>query len=513
MGEVLALEARNIFKWFPGGFANDMVDFDLRQGEIHTLLGENGAGKSTLMNIIYGLTRPDGGEIYVRGHETNINDPGDALALGIGMVHQHFMLIPVFTVLENIILGDEGPRGSMLNLGRARQRVLDLCAQYGLSIEPDARVADLSVGMQQRVEIIKALYRQARILVLDEPTAVLTPQEIESLFAAMRNLRERGISIIFITHKLKEVLQIADRFTVMRRGKVVATTTPAETGERELAELMVGRPVLFKVPKAPKQSGRTTLVVGNLSAADDRGLRAVSNVFLEVRAGEILGLAGVQGNGQSELVETLAGLRPTLEGNVTLLGQDVANLNPRRLSELGVAYIPEDRQETGLVLPFSVSDNLALKTYYRKPFARGATLQEPAFESNAAHLVSDYGIQAADIHTQVRTLSGGNQQKVILAREISRPIQLLIAAQPTRGLDMGSIELVHRYLAAKRDAGCAILLVSTDLDEIRSLSDRIAVMYRGSIVGTVPADLASKDQIGLMMAGVPVPAMNTNGRH
>lgn len=506
MTEALALEARNIFKWFPGGFANDMVDFDLRQGEIHALLGENGAGKSTLMNIIYGLTTPDGGEIYVNGQEAAIKDAGDALNLGIGMVHQHFMLIPVFTVLENIILGDEGPRPSMFNLGRARQRVLELCAQYGLPIDPDARVADLPVGVQQRVEILKALYRQARILVLDEPTSVLTPQEIEGLFAAMRNLRQRGISIIFITHKLKEVMQIADRITVMRRGKVVAVTTPAETNEGQLAELMVGRPVLFKVPKALKQPGKTTLVVGNLSASDDRGLRAVNNVFLEVRAGEILGLAGVQGNGQTELVEALAGLRPTLEGIVTLLGQDIANLSPRRLSELGVAYIPEDRQKIGLVLPFSVSDNLALKTYYKQPFARGARLQEPAFESNAAHLVSDYGIQTADIHSQVSTLSGGNQQKVILAREISRPIKLLLAAQPTRGLDVSSIELVHRYLAAKRDAGCAILLVSTDLDEILSLSDRIAVMYRGSIVGTVPAAQASKDQIGLMMAGIPAPA-------
>ena len=506
MSEVLALETRNIFKWFPGGFANDMVDFELRQGEIHALLGENGAGKSTLMNIIYGLYSPDGGEIYIHGQEQQISDPKDALALGIGMVHQHFMLIPVFTVLENIVLGKEDARGPLLDLSKARQRIIKLSKQYGFEVDPDTRVSDLPVGLQQRVEILKALYRQAHILVLDEPTAVLTPQEIESLFEVMRNLRDSGLSIIFITHKLKEVMAVADRITVMRRGKVIGTTTPAETSEAQLAEMMVGRSVLFNVPKASKEPGKTALVVGNLSVADDRGLQAVTDVFLEVHAGEILGLAGVQGNGQTELIEALTGLRKPLAGHVMMFGTTIENAGPRELAELGMAYIPADRQKTGLVLPFSVSDNLALKTYYKKPFAKGATLQESVFDSNASHLVMTYGIQAADIHSQVVTLSGGNQQKVILAREISRPINLLIADQPTRGLDVGSIELVHRYLIDKRDHGCAILLASTDLDEILSLSDKIAVMYRGSIVGQLPAAKASKNVIGLMMAGVSDPA-------
>ena len=512
MSEVLALEARNIFKWFPGGFANDMVDFELRKGEIHALLGENGAGKTTLMNIIYGLYSPDGGEIYVHGQEAQIIDSKAALALGIGMVHQHFMLIPVFTVLENIVLGMEDRRGPLLDLAKSRQHVIELTKQYGFDIDPDARVGDLPVGVQQRVEILKALYRQARILVLDEPTAVLTPQEIDSLFAVMHNLRDSGLSIIFITHKLKEVMQVADRITVMRRGKVVGTTTPGETDEHKLAEMMVGKPVLFNVPKANKEPGKTALVVGNFSVADDRGFQAVSEVFLEVRAGEILGLAGVQGNGQTELIEAIAGLRLPLAGHMMMFGNTIENSGPRQLTEMGMAYIPADRQKTGLVLPFSVSDNLALKSYYKLPFSKGATLQETVFDSNASHLVMTYGIQAADIHSQVITLSGGNQQKVILAREISKPIKLLIADQPTRGLDVGSIELVHRYLVDKRDHGCAILLASTDLDEILSLSDRIAVMYRGRIVGQLPAAKASKNVIGMMMAGVPAPVTASNGR-
>ena len=512
MTEVLALEARNIFKWFPGGFANDMVDFELRRGEIHALLGENGAGKTTLMNIIYGLYSPDGGEIYVHGQEAQITDSKEALKLGIGMVHQHFMLIPVFTVLENIVLGQEDQRGPLLNLAKSRERVVELTRQYGFAIDPDIKVGDLPVGLQQRVEILKALYRKARILVLDEPTAVLTPQEIESLFEVMRNLSESGISIIFITHKLKEVMQIADRITVMRRGKVVGTTTPSETDEAKLAEMMVGKPVLFNVPRAPKEPGKTALVVGNLSVADDRGLQAVTDVFLEVHAGEILGLAGVQGNGQTELIEALTGMRQPLAGHVMMFGETIEKAGPRKLAEMGMAYIPADRQKTGLVLPFSVSDNLALKSYFKLPFAKGVTLQEKVFDSNASQLVMTYGIKAADIHSQVYTLSGGNQQKVILAREISKPIQLLIADQPTRGLDVGSIELVHRYLIDKRDHGCAILLASTDLDEILSLSDRIAVMYRGSIVGQLPAAKASKSVVGMMMAGVPAPTAATNGR-
>lgn len=501
MSEELALETRNIFKWFPGGFANDMVDFKLRKGEIHALLGENGAGKSTLMNIIYGLSAPDGGDIYVHGEEANIADPKDALALGIGMVHQNFMLIPVFTVLENIVLGQEDRRGPFLSLERARRRIRALSQEYGFEIDPDAYVRDLPVGAQQRVEILKALYRDARILVLDEPTSVLTPQEIEGLFAVMGNMRDRGLSIIFITHKLKEVMAVADHITIMRRGKVIATTTPVETSEAQLAEMMVGRAAQFQAPKAKAAPGKTALAAAGLLVADDRGLLAVNGASLDVHAGEIVGLAGVQGNGQTELIEALAGLRPRLAGHVMMFGETIVEAGPRQLAELGVAYIPADRQKLGLVLPFDVSDNLALKSYYKQPFARGLVLQEAAFESNAAHLVQAYGIQAADVHSRVETLSGGNQQKVILAREISRPIRLLIADNPTRELDVASVELVHRYLVDKRDQGCAILLASTDLDEILALSDRIAVMYRGQIVGQLPAAAAERSAIGMMMAG------------
>jgi simple sugar transport system ATP-binding protein len=513
MSEELALEARNIFKWFPGGFANDMVDFKLRKGEIHALLGENGAGKSTLMNIIYGLTAPDGGDIYVHGEEANIADPKDALALGIGMVHQNFMLIPVFTALENIVLGQEDQLGPFLSLRKARTRIQALSDEYGFEVDADARVRDLPVGAQQRVEILKALYRDARILVLDEPTSVLTPQEIEGLFTLMRNMRDRGLSIIFITHKLKEVMQVADRITVMRGGKVIGSLAPSETSEAQLAEMMMGRAIGFQAPKAKKAPGKTALVVGNLSVADDRGLQAVNGAFLEVHAGEIVGLAGVQGNGQTELIEALAGLRPRLAGHVMMFGETIENAGPRQLAERGVAYIPADRQKLGLVLPFDISDNLALKTYYKQPFAKGLVLQEAAFESNAAHLVQAYGIQAADIHSRVATLSGGNQQKVILAREISRPIRLLIADNPTRELDVASVELVHRYLVDKRDHDCAILLASTDLDEILALADRVAVMYRGQIVGEVTAAAANRNTIGMMMAGVTPPVLAADGRN
>jgi len=502
MSETFALEARNIFKWFPGGFANDMVDFDLRKGEIHVLLGENGAGKSTLMNIIYGIYEPDGGEIYVNGQEVNIKDPREAIKNKIGMVHQHFMLVPVFTVLENIVLGKEDTRGTSLDMEKAREKVIALSKKYDLEIDPDTLVADLPVGVQQRVEILKALYQEANILVLDEPTAVLTPQEADKLFEVMRDLRRSGVSIIFITHKLKEVMDVADRITVMRLGKVEGTTRPNETFESELATMMVGRQVQLKVNKGPAKIGKPTLQVRNLDMRNESGLKILSDISLDIHSGEILGLAGVQGNGQSEFVEGLAGMRPINEGLIRFKGQDISNANPRELLELGIAYIPEDRQRDGLVLPFHVADNLVLNSYYREPFSRGSTLNPKAIEASADYLVDKFDIQTADIHSNVQHLSGGNQQKVIVAREFSRPIKMLIAAQPTGGLDVGSIEYVHRYLIERRDQGCAILLVSTELDEILSLSDRIAVMYSGNLVADLKPEDTSKEQLGLLMAGL-----------
>lgn len=502
MSETLALEARNVFKWFPGGFANDMVDFDLRKGEIHVLLGENGAGKSTLMNIIYGIYEPDGGEIFVDGKEVKINDPRVAIKNKIGMVHQHFMLIPVFTVLENIVLGKEDTRGLFLNMEKARKKVVALSKKYGLEIEPDALVADLPVGVQQRVEILRALYREANILVLDEPTAVLTPQEAEKLFEIMRDLRDSGVSIIFITHKLKEVMDVADRITVMRQGKVEGTTKPSETFESELATMMVGRQVLLKVNKGPAQMGKPELKVRGLTMRNQSGLKIVSDLSLDIHAGEILGLAGVQGNGQSEFVDGLAGMREIDEGTIHFKEQDISNASPRELLEMGVAYIPEDRQRDGLVLPFHVADNLVLNSYYREPFSKGPQLNQKAIDASADYLVEKFEIQTADIHSIVQHLSGGNQQKVIVAREFSRPIKMLIAAQPTRGLDVGSIEYVHRYLLERRDQGCVVLLVSTELDEILSLSDRIAVMYSGQLVAILKPEETSKEQLGLLMAGL-----------
>lgn len=510
MAEPIVLEARNIFKWFPGGFANDMVDFELRGGEVHAVLGENGAGKSTLMNILYGLIAPDAGEILVNGKVVQIQEPRDAIGLGINMVHQDFMLIPVFTALENIILGQEGRRGLFLDVSKAQHKVIELAQKHNLQVDLEAQVRDLPVSSQQRVEILKALYRDARILVLDEPTSVLTPQETEELFEVMRELSASGISIIFVTHKLREVLEIADRITVMRSGKVVGNTTPEETNERSLAEMMVGRAALFQAKKTQATPGERVLAVRGISAVNDRDMYAVQRLSFELRAGEILGLAGVQGNGQNELVEALTGLRPIVSGLVFFKGAPFTNLPPRRLFELGIGHIPEDRENVGLVLPFSVAHNLVLKRYYQKPFARGIVVEEDAIDSSAHHLVQTYGIQPVAIHTEVKNLNPSNQQKVVLAREISGPVHLLIANQPTQGLDASSTELVHRTLLAKRDQGCAILLVSSELDEIMSLSDRIAVMYRGAIVAEMPAGEATREELGLMMAGVTPGGLATN---
>ncbi len=494
------LEARGITKRFPGVLANDRVNFDLRPGEIHALLGENGAGKSTLMNIIYGLYQPDAGEIRVQGRPVTIRGPHDAIRQGIGMVHQHFMLVPVFTVAENLILGAEITRGLRLDLAQARAVVHRLSEEYGLQVDPDARIEDLPVGVQQRVEILKALYREARILILDEPTAVLTPQEVEDLFRIMRSLTARGVGIIFITHKLKEVLAIADRITVMRRGRVVGTTTPAETDERGLAAMMVGREVVLEVQKGPAHPGPVVLEVRDL-VVEEHGVPVVNGVSLQVRAGEIVGLAGVQGNGQTELAEALTGLRRPRQGTLVLNGEPMPFEDARVLIEHGLAHIPEDRQKHGLVLPFSVADNLVLCTYYKPPFARGLQRQPRAILENATRLIEQFDVRTSGPLAPVATLSGGNQQKVIVAREFSRPVRFLLANQPTRGLDVGSIEYIHKRIVEMRDQGVAVLLISAELDEIMSLADRIVVMYEGRIVAEVDAAQADKTTLGIWMAG------------
>jgi len=497
------LEARGITKRFPGVLANDHINFDLRKGEIHALLGENGAGKTTLMNIIYGLYHQDEGQIFINGEAVIIHDPKDAIRFGIGMVHQHFMLIPVFTVAENIILGTETIHGGLfLDRRAASRRIRELSHQYGLEVNPDAYVRDLPVGVQQRVEIVKALYRRADILILDEPTAVLTPQETADLFRIMRELAGRGVSIIFITHKLKEVLEIADRITVLRDGRVVGTVKPQETDEHKLAAMMVGREVILTVEKGPAHPAEEMLRVEDLRVLDDRGVPVVNGASFVVHAGEVLGIAGVQGNGQTELVEALTGLRSATAGAIKLLGYDVTNKPPRPIIEKGTAHIPEDRHRHGLVLPFPITDNLVLCTYYEPPFARLLQLDHAAIDKNARERIRDFDIRTPSEFIPVESLSGGNQQKVIVARELSRPIKLLIANQPTRGLDVGSIEYIHSRIVKMRDRGCAVLLVSAELDEILSLSDRIAVMYKGRIVATLPAAKATREKLGLLMAGI-----------
>ncbi len=501
--ETNALELKAITKRFPGVLANDRVDFQLRKGEIHALLGENGAGKTTLMNIVYGLYHQDAGEILVNGAPVAIRDPNDAIRRGIGMVHQHFMLIPVFTVAENIILGTETVRhGVVLDRQTASARIRALSHQYGLDVNPDLLVHDLPVGVQQRVEIVKALYRQADVLILDEPTAVLTPQEAGDLFRIMRELTGRGVSIIFITHKLKEVLEIADRITTLRAGRVVGTVTPAETDEHKLAAMMVGREVILTVEKQPAQPAAEVLRVEHLRVLDERKVPVVNDASFTVRAGEVLGIAGVQGNGQTELVEALTGLRAATGGKITLLDQAVTNQPPRPIIERGVAHVPEDRHKHGLVLPFPISDNLVLCTYYQTPFARGWQMDYAAIDANARERIRDFDVRTPSPFIPVESLSGGNQQKVIVAREFSRPIKLLILNQPTRGLDVGSIEYIHRRVIEWRDRGCAVLLVSAELDEILSLADRIAVIYKGRILETLNAVDATREQLGLLMAGV-----------
>lgn len=498
----IVLEAKGVTKRFPGVLANDQVDFDLRKGEVHALLGENGAGKTTLMNLIYGLYAADAGEFFRNGVPFMVHSPKDAISQGIGMVHQHFMLIPVFTVTENIMLGDETVKRGTLDRKGVSQRVHELSHNYGLEVDPEAYVRDLPVGIQQRVEIIKTLYRNADILILDEPTAVLTPQEVDDLFRIIRDLTTKGVSVVFISHKLKEVLAIADRITVMRDGKVVGTVKPAETNEAGLAAMMVGREVILWVEKPPAQPKEQVLEVDDLRVYDQRGLEAVSGVAFSVRQGEILGIAGVQGNGQTEMVEALTGLRHVQGGKVLLSGKDVTGKPPRPIIEAGMSHIPEDRQRHGLVLSYPVTDNLVLCTYYLPPFGINFIRQDAAVDKNARELIDRFDIRTPSPFVRVSKLSGGNQQKVIVARELSREIKLLIANQPTRGLDVGSIEYIHNQIVEMRNEGVAVLLVSAELDEIMALSDRIAVIYQGKIVGVVDADQVTKEELGLMMAGV-----------
>jgi general nucleoside transport system ATP-binding protein len=495
-----ALEMRGITKRYPGVVANDHINLDVRPGEIHALLGENGAGKTTLMNVLYGLARPDEGEILLDGMPVTIAGPSDAIGHGINMVHQHFMLVPVLTVAENILLGEETMAGPIfLDRREARRRIVELGRRFGFEIDPDIRVGSLSVGWQQRVEILKALYRDARILVLDEPTAVLTPQETEEIFAVLRSLAKAGHSIVFISHKLYEVLEIADRITVIRRGRVVGERRPAETNEDDLAEMMVGREVQLIVDRGESHPTDVALKVEDLRVEDDRGSEVVRGVNFEIRAGEILGIAGVAGNGQDELVEALIGLRRPSGGRVRLGDLDTTGWPPRAMSEAGVAFVPADRQRFGLVLSFPIADNLVLTSYYRPPFARGLLRNDAAIRSAAEKSVADFDVRTRSAEARTGTLSGGNQQKVVIAREFGRDLKLLILDQPTRGLDVGSIEFIHRQTIAKRDAGTAILLVSAELDEVLEISDRIAVMYRGAIVAIIDGPTADKNQVGLLM--------------
>jgi general nucleoside transport system ATP-binding protein len=497
------LELRGITKRFPGVLANDHINLTLEKGEIHALLGENGAGKTTLMNILYGLYNQDEGDIYVKGKKVAIHSPSDAIHAGVGMVHQHFMLIPVFTVTDNVMLGDEYVKpGGILDRQKAAAKIRKISDTYKLDVDPDAFVRDLPVGTQQRVEIIKLLFREADILIMDEPTAVLTPQEVAELFKIMRTLIDQGKSIIFITHKLKEVVECSDRITVIRGGKVIGTTTPKQASMNKLAAMMVGREVDLKVHKKRAKLGKTVLDVKNLRVLSSSGQLAVDDVSFEVHAGEILGIAGVQGNGQTELVKALTGLMPVVNGVLSIDGKNVTHASPRKITELGTAHIPEDRQKDGLVLASPITENLILSTYYQKPFAAGMVLQDQQIIDNSVGLVKKFDIRTPSPMNMVSTLSGGNQQKVIVAREFSRPIKLLIASQPTRGLDVGSIEYIHNRVIEKRDDGCAVLLVSTELDEVMQLSDRIAVMYRGKILDILDADNVSKELLGLLMAGV-----------
>lgn len=497
----LVVRMENITKKFGDFIANDGIDLDIRRGEIHSLLGENGAGKTTLMNMLYGLSSPTSGEIYINNEKKEFKDPNDAIKAGLGMVHQHFMLIEPFTVVENIVLGMEPMKGIKVDIKKAREDVVALSEKYGFKIDPDARIQDITVGTQQKVEILKVLYRGADILIFDEPTAVLTPQEITELIEIIKNLAKEGKSIIIITHKLKEIKQVANRCTIIRRGKKIDTVNVSDVSESELADMMVGRAVHLDVNKADANFGDTILDIKGLTARDIRNVKKLDDLNLDIKAGEIHGIAGVDGNGQSELIETLTGLKKAESGSVIFKGEEILNHSPRDIIERGLNSIPEDRQLRGLVLDFSVAENIILKEYYKDKFSKKGILDFPSIEKNASDLSEDYDIRPRNIKQFAGALSGGNQQKVIIAREISGDPDLLIAAQPTRGLDVGAIEYIRNFLIKQRDKGKAVLLISFELDEIMALSDRISVIYNGKILRTFDAKKTNERELGLYMAG------------
>ncbi len=498
----MALELKGITKRFPNVLANDDVSFGVESGEIVALLGENGAGKTTLMNVLFGLYSPDAGEVVIDGEQLELGSPSASIKAGVGMVHQHFMLVPVFTVAENVILGLEPLKGvDWIDRKAADSLVKDISDRYKLSVDPRAMVEDIPVGVQQRIEIIKVLVRNARYIIFDEPTAVLTPQEVEEFYGIIRGLKEDGKGVIFISHKLNEALELADRIVVLRDGKSVGEVDPATATEEQLAEMMVGRPVDLLVQKESAQPGDAVLTVEDLVVLDDRDHRTVNGVSFQVRSGEIVGIAGVQGNGQTELVESITGMRPSLAGHVFVSGEDVTESNPREIHRLGIAHVPEDRQESGLVLAFTVAENMVLDSYYDRPYSRGIQMDWSVAIEASERLVDEYDVKTTRVDVPVSTLSGGNQQKVIVAREFDRDVNLVIAAQPTRGVDVGSIEYIHARIIEERDNGAAVLIVSSELDEIMALSDRLLVMFEGRIAGEFDPATASTTEVGLAMLG------------